>query len=66
MSQTPAQAREVDDKLLCAWHGHPRHYILDNADKTFEQKMEQVHPTPPLPTHEIHTYPPCAHPAHPY
>jgi AAA domain len=41
-SETPLQAREVDHKLVDAWCGHPRHYIIDNTDKTFEMKMQQL------------------------
>lgn len=40
-TETVEQARELDDKLIRAWDGHPYHVIIDNADD-FECKMVRL------------------------
>ncbi len=35
------EARELDDKIISAWTGHPRFRIIDN-DTEFEQKLEKL------------------------
>lgn len=29
-SESPVEARDVDERLVASWNGHPRHYIIDN------------------------------------
>ena len=29
-SESPQEARDVDERLVASWNGHPRHYIIDN------------------------------------
>lgn len=40
-TETPAEAREVDDRLLLAWAEHPRRVVLDNRDD-FADKMARL------------------------
>ena len=40
-TETPAEAREVDDRLLSAWAEHPRRIVLDNRGD-FADKMERL------------------------
>lgn len=37
-TETPEQARELDDKLIAAWTGHPHLRVVDNTTD-FEKKM---------------------------
>lgn len=39
--ETPEQAAELDDKLICAWTGHPHLRIIDNA-VNFEYKIKRL------------------------
>lgn len=39
--ETVEQARELDDKLIQAWAGHPNHRIIDNTSD-FEHKMVRL------------------------
>lgn len=40
-TETPAQARELDDKIISAWTGHPHFRIIDNSTD-FEEKLERL------------------------
>ena len=40
-TETPEQARELDDKLIAAWTGHPYLRVIDNSS-TFEDKMKRL------------------------
>ncbi|MCM1218525.1 MAG: AAA family ATPase [Lachnospiraceae bacterium] len=40
-TETPQQAREMDDKLIAAWAGHPHLRIIDNSTD-FEGKMKRL------------------------
>ena len=40
-TETPEQARQVDDKLIAAWTGHPHLRIIDNSTD-FEAKIRRV------------------------
>ena len=40
-SETPAQAREVDKKVIKAWTGHPHLRIIDNSTN-FEEKIDRL------------------------
>lgn len=40
-TETPAEAREVDDRLLLAWAEHPRRVVLDNRGD-FADKMARL------------------------
>ena len=40
-TETPEQARELDDKLIAAWTGHPHLRIIDNSTE-FEEKLERL------------------------
>ena len=40
-SETPEQAREIDDKIIAAWTGHPHLRVIDNATG-FEEKMRRL------------------------
>jgi hypothetical protein len=40
--ETVKEAAELDLKTKNAWMGHPRHFIIDNQNKSFEEKMEQL------------------------
>ncbi len=40
-SETPEQARELDDKLIAAWTGHPHLRVIGN-DRDFETKMKKL------------------------
>ena len=39
--ETPAQAAELDDKLIAAWTGHPHLRVIDNSTD-FEDKMKRL------------------------
>ena len=39
-TETPQQARELDDKLIAAWTGHPHLRVIGN-DLDFEGKMKR-------------------------
>ena len=40
-SETPQQARDLDQAIITAWEGHQRHFIVDNKkDGGFEGKMK--------------------------
>ena len=43
-TETPAQARDLDARVMRAWVGHPRLLVFDNrtGDGTFEAKMRRV------------------------
>ena len=40
-SETPAQAREVDKKIIKAWTGHPHFRVIDNSTN-FDGKMDRL------------------------
>lgn len=40
-TETPEQARELDDKLIAAWTGHPHLRVIGN-DSDFENKMKKL------------------------
>lgn len=40
-TEDPAQAAQLDDRLIQAWQGHPHHYIIDNTT-AFEDKMKRL------------------------
>lgn len=40
-TETPEQARELDDKLIAAWTGHPHLRVIGN-DTDFENKMKKL------------------------
>ena len=40
-TETAEQARELDDKIIAAWTGHPHFRIIDNSTE-FEQKLERL------------------------
>lgn len=40
-SETPEQARELDDKLIAAWTGHPHLRVIGN-DRDFDGKMKKL------------------------
>ena len=40
-SETPEQARELDDKLIAAWTGHPHLRVIGN-ETDFENKMKKL------------------------
>ena len=40
-SETPEQARELDDKLIAAWTGHPHLRVIGN-DRDFDGKMKRL------------------------
>jgi len=40
-TETPEQAIEVDDRVLRAWAGHPRHRVIDNSTG-FDEKMDRL------------------------
>jgi CYTH domain-containing protein/transcriptional regulator with XRE-family HTH domain len=40
-TETPEKARELDDKLIASWTGHPHLRIIDNSTD-FEQKLERL------------------------
>jgi len=41
-SESPEQARVLDDKMRECWGRHPNHAVVDNSSKTFELKLERV------------------------
>jgi CYTH domain-containing protein/predicted ATPase len=40
-TETPEQARELDDKIIAAWTGHPHLRVIGN-DTDFEEKMRKL------------------------
>lgn len=40
-TETPAQARELDDRVIAAWTGHPHLRVIDNSSD-FEAKMRRL------------------------
>ena len=40
-TETPEQARALDDKLISAWTGHPHLRVIDNST-SFEEKLHRV------------------------
>ena len=40
-TETPEQARILDDKIISAWTGHPHFRIIDNSTE-FEKKLERL------------------------
>ena len=40
-TETPEKAREIDDKIISAWTGHPHFRIIDNSTE-FEEKLERL------------------------
>lgn len=40
-TETPEQARALDDKLIAAWTGHPHLRVIDNST-SFEDKLRRV------------------------
>lgn len=40
-TETVEQAREIDDKLIAAWTGHPHFRVIDNSSD-FENKMKRL------------------------
>ena len=40
-TETPEEARDVDARLLAAWEGHPRHYVIDNRG-SFADKLDRL------------------------
>ncbi len=40
-TETPRQARELDDKLIAAWTGHPHLRVIGN-DRDFDGKMKRL------------------------
>ncbi|MBR4619070.1 MAG: AAA family ATPase [Bacilli bacterium] len=40
-TETPEQARVLDDKVISAWTGHPHFRIIDNSTD-FEEKLERL------------------------
>lgn len=40
-TETPEQAREIDEKLIAAWTGHPHLRVIDNSTD-FEGKMQRL------------------------
>jgi CYTH domain-containing protein len=40
-TETPEQARELDDKIIAAWTGHPHLRVIGN-DTAFEEKMRKL------------------------
>ena len=40
-TETPDEARRVDDRLICAWAEHPRRFVLDNSGD-FADKMARL------------------------
>lgn len=40
-TETPEEARRLDDRLICAWTGHPHFRIIDNST-VFEDKMRRL------------------------
>ena len=40
-SETPEQARQVDERLIAAWTGHPHLRVIDNSTD-FEGKMQRL------------------------
>lgn len=40
-TETPEEARAIDDKLICAWTGHPHFRVIENTGD-FEEKMKSL------------------------
>jgi hypothetical protein len=40
-TETPEEARELDNKSRAAWLGHPKHFVIDNSTD-FEGKMNKL------------------------
>lgn len=40
-TETIEQAREIDDKIISAWTGHPHFRVIDNSTE-FEEKLERL------------------------
>ena len=40
-SETLAEARDLDDRIIAAWNEHPYFVVIDNAGD-FEEKMERL------------------------
>lgn len=40
-TETPEEARKLDDKIIAAWTGHPHLRIIDNSTD-FEEKLERL------------------------
>ena len=40
-TETPEQAREIDDKLIAAWTGHPHLRVIDNSTD-FNEKLKRL------------------------
>ena len=40
-TETPEEARIIDDKIIAAWTGHPHFRIIDNSTN-FEEKLERL------------------------
>ena len=40
-TETPEQAREIDDRLIAAWTGHPHLRVIDNST-SFEGKLSRL------------------------
>ncbi len=40
-TETPEQARALDDKVIAAWTGHPHFRVVDNSTE-FEEKLERL------------------------
>ena len=40
-TETPEEARKLDDKIISAWTGHPHFRIIDNSTE-FEEKLERL------------------------
>ena len=41
-SETPEQARQLDERLLDAYNGHPKHIVIANRAITFDQKKNMA------------------------
>ncbi len=41
-TETPEQAREIDDKLIAAWTGHPHLRVVGNEGVDFNKKLDRV------------------------
>jgi len=39
-TETPMQARLLDERMLKAYNGHPRHFVIGNRGLTFNQKKD--------------------------
>lgn len=41
-SESPEEAKRLDNKTQMVWMGHPHHVIIDNKNKSFERKLEEL------------------------